>query len=79
MFLEELNSTSGQFLLCGDFNFHVDDNQTQAKQFHDLFPADLKQHVNGHTPSSGTHIGSPHHSRNGYYNFSYKNFTRSSL
>lgn len=31
MFLEELNSTSGQFLLCGDFNFHVDD-YTNASQ-----------------------------------------------
>ena len=42
-FLEELTVTSYQFLLCGDFNFHVDDNgNANAKQFHDLlFSADL--------------------------------------
>jgi len=47
--LEELTVTSYQFLLCGDFNFHIDDNgNTNAKQLHDLlFSADLKQHVNG--------------------------------
>ena len=31
VFLEELNSTSSQFLLCGDFKLHVDDN-TNASQ-----------------------------------------------
>jgi len=54
-FLEELTVTSYQFLLCGDFNFHVDDNgNANAKQFHDLlFSADLKQHVNGPTHRLG--------------------------
>ena len=35
---EELTVTSCQFLLCGDFNFHVDvDSNANAKQFCDLF------------------------------------------
>ena len=35
---EELTVTFCQFLLCGDFNFHVDvDSNANAKQFSDLF------------------------------------------
>ena len=35
---EELTVTFCQFLLCGDFNFHVDvDSNANAKQFCDLF------------------------------------------
>ena len=35
---EELTVTFCQFLLCGDFNFHVDvDSNANAKQFYDLF------------------------------------------
>ena len=49
-FLEELTVTSCQFLLCGDFNFHVDvDSNANAKQFSDLFfSADMSSSIRAH-------------------------------
>ena len=38
VFLEELTVTSCQFLVCGDFNFHANDNSNaNSKQFSDFF------------------------------------------
>ena len=47
--------TSCQFILCGDFNFYVEDNSNaNAQKFSDfLFSADLKQHVNSPTHRLG--------------------------
>ena len=49
-FLEELTVTSCQLLLCGDFNFHVDDNSNaNAQQFYDfLFSAYLPSPIRAH-------------------------------
>ena len=76
-FLEELTVTSCQFLLCGDLNFHVDDNSNaNAKQFSDLFfSADLKHHVNGPTYRL-RHTLDLLITREIDSNLSYKNFTR---
>ena len=47
---EELTVTFCQFLLCGDFNFHVDvDSNTNAKQFSDLlFSAHMSSSMRAH-------------------------------
>ena len=49
-FLEELTVTSCQFLVCGDFNFHVNDNSNaNPKQFSEfLFSADLSSPIQAH-------------------------------
>ena len=74
VFLEDLNSTSCQFLLCGDFNFHVDDNTKASRTIPRPFFCWSKTACQWPYPSSGTHIGSSHHSQNGYSNFSYNKF-----
>ena len=50
VFLEELTVTSCQYLVCGDFNFHVNDNSNEnPKQFSDfLFSADLSSPIQAH-------------------------------
>ena len=49
-FLEELTVTSCQFLVCGNFNFHVNDNSNaNPKEFSDfLFSADLSSPIQAH-------------------------------
>ena len=55
---EELTVTFCQFLLCGDFNFHVDvDSNANAKQFCDLF---FGWYVILYESSSGPHLGTGH-------------------
>ena len=55
---EELTVTFCQFLLCGDFNSHVDvDSNANTKQFCDLF---FGWYVILYASSSGPHLGTGH-------------------
>lgn len=61
--LEQLVPISGNLLIVGDFNFHLDDsNNTDATKLHNLLESfNLKQHVATPTHPRG-HTTSNHHS-----------------
>ena len=61
--LEQLVPISGNLLIVGDFNFHLDDsNNTDATKLHNLLESfNLKQHVATPTHPRG-HTTSYHHS-----------------